>query len=99
MSMTYAQLQEVTTRVVRELANHQSQLTTTKGRFLEIESALTGMELTYAGWAADINAMAAADPDNPAISALKSEMELLVAEFNTTKQQAVVLKTAVDGVG
>lgn len=47
---------------------------------------------------ADIDAAAAAAPNNPALQNLKAEKDLLVAEFTTKRAKAVALETAVAGI-
>jgi hypothetical protein len=98
MAFTYTQLQDIKNRIVRELANEQAKTETAVGAFTEIKNALTQMESNYSQWAIEVNDMAAANPNDDAISALKAERDLLVAEFGTSKTLATAYETAVNGV-
>lgn len=98
MAMTYAQLQDVKTRIVRELAAQQTQLSSAKGVFAQISSTLSAMQTTYTEWATEVNALAASQPNNDAVKALKAELDKLVAEFQSTKTSADAYQAAVDGV-
>ena len=97
MAYSYAQLQQLKTGVVTNLSRQQDGLETAKSQFTVIETALTNMQSQYAGWATEVNALAAANPNDPVIQALKAERDLLVAEFSSTKAEATTLKDAVAG--
>lgn len=94
---SFSQLQDIKNRIVRDLATQQNQLTTAKGAFGGVASALTGMQSSYTGWAGEVNAYLTANPNNPAAQALKAEKDALVAEFASTKTEAETLDTAVNG--
>lgn len=98
MAMTYAQLEDVASRIVRDLASEQTKLDQQKASFTVSETALTGMQTTYAGWATEVNAYLTANPNSAAAEALKAKRDLLVAEFTATKTRATSLKTAVNGI-
>lgn len=97
MAYSYSQLQDIKARIVRELAAEQSRLETAKTAFAGISGSLAGMQTNYAEWATEVNALATANPNDDAIQALKSERDLLVAEFASTKTSAEALDTAVNG--
>lgn len=94
----FAQLQDIKNRIVRDLANQQSQLTTAKGSFAAVSQSLATLQATYTGWAGEVNLLYAADPSDPAIAALKAERDLLIAEFAGTKAEADNLHDAVQSV-
>ena len=98
MANSYSQLQDIKTRIVRDLAAQQTQLTTATGAFTAIKNNLTAMQSTYAEWATEVNAFATANPTDAAALALKAERDILVAEFESTKTDATALETAVNGV-
>lgn len=97
MAYSYAQLQDLKNRAVRDLAARQTELESAKGAFASISSQLTQMQQTYNGWAGEVNTMATANPDDAAIQALKAERDLLVSEFASTKTDAEAADTAVNG--
>lgn len=96
MAYTYAQLQDIKDRIVRDLAAQQQLLANAKAQFGVISSSLTTMQSQYAGWAGEVNAMATANPGNAAIQALKSEKDLLVSEFASAKSSAGTLDALVN---
>lgn len=97
MAYSYSQLQDIKSRVVRDLAAQQTQLTTAKGAFAAVATALGGMQTAYAGWAGEVNTLVTANPNNDAIKALKAERDLLVDEFAASKTEAETLNTLVNG--
>ena len=98
MAMSFTQLQDVKARIIRDLAGQQQQLETAKGSFTQIKNSLTGFENTYAGWATEVNTLATANPSDAAVMALKAERDRFVAEFSSTKVEAIALETAVAAV-
>ena len=96
MAYSYAQLQNIKDRIVRDLSNQQSSLETAKGQFGAISSNLAAMQAEYTTWAVEVNAMATANPNDDAIQALKAERDLLVSEFQSTKDEADALDAAVN---
>ncbi len=97
MPMSYAQLQDVKTRINSQLAAQQTQLTTAKGAFAGVAANLGVMQTTYADWATEVNTLATANPNDDAIKALKAERDLLVSEFAASKTEAETLDTTVNG--
>ena len=95
---TFTQLQELKARVVSQLASEQTKLTSATGQFTAIRNTLTGMQATYSQWATEVDTMAAANPADAAITALKAERDLLVAEFQSTKTLSTAYETAVNAV-
>lgn len=98
MTMSFTQLQDVKNRIVRDLAAQQQQLETARGAFTAIKNAMTQLENTYGGWAAEVNTLATANPNDAAVQALKAERDRYVAEFNSTKAKAAELETAIAGI-
>ena len=98
MAYSYAQLQEIKTRIVRDLSAEQQKLDSAVGQFTAIKNALTSMQSNYTVWATEVNDLLAASPADPAVIALKAERDLLVSEFATTKTSATDYETAVNGV-
>lgn len=98
MPYTYTQLTGIKNRILRDLEAQQNNIENTKAQFITIESTLVNMQTTYAGWAKEVNTLAAANPNDAAIQALKAERDLLVAEFQASKDDAIALKNAVAGV-
>jgi len=56
------------------------------------------MQSTYSSWATEVDALAAANPSDAAVIALKAERDRMVAEFNQSKTRADALTAAVNGV-
>lgn len=98
MAMTYAQLEDVASRIVRDLASEQSKLDQQQASFTVSETALTGMQTTYAGWAGEVNAYLTANPNSDAAKTLKAKRNALVAEFAAAKTRATAFKDAVAGI-
>lgn len=96
MAYSYAQLQEIKSRIIQDLATQQNSLQAAKAQFAIISANLTNMQTQYTGWAGEVNAMAAASPNDNALKALKAERDLLVSEFASTKTEADNLNTAVN---
>jgi hypothetical protein len=98
MANSYAQLQDIKDRIIRDLAAQQTQLTTATGAFTAIKNNLTAFQSLYTTWATEVDALATANPTDAAIMALKAERDLLVSEFASTKTDAEAYETAVNGV-
>lgn len=95
---TYTQLEELAARVVRELAAERQKIDNARAQFAASETVLTNMQNQYGDWATEVNALAAANPDDPAIQALKAKRDLIIAEFGDTSVLATSLRNAVDAV-
>jgi len=98
MTHTYTQLTGIKNRILKDLEAQQNSIENTKNQFTVIEATLGNMQTTYTGWAGEVNTLAAANPNDAAIQALKAERDLLMAEFQSTKDEAAALKDAVNGV-
>ena len=98
MAFTYTQLEDIKSRIIRELASEQAKLESAKGSFTGIKTALTAMQTNYGTWGSEVEALAIANPSDAAITALKAEKDLLVAEFQSSKTEATSYETAVNGV-
>lgn len=96
--MTFAQLQSIKTRIVRDLEGHVNSKDAAIAQFTTIKAALTNMQSQYAGWASEVNAYLAANPNDAAAEALKAEKDIYVAEFAALKTLVTSLETAVAGV-
>lgn len=96
MAYTHAQAREVESRIIRELGAKQTELETAKAAFAKISSDLAAMQTNYAGWAGDVNTLFNANNTNPELIALKSSLDLLVAQFTSSKNEADALDTVVN---
>lgn len=96
MAYEYSELQDIKNRVVRDLASNQGKLTTAKGAFAALDSALADMQATYAGWAGEVNAYLTANPADAAALALKAEKDALVSEFSSTRTVVQALDAAIN---
>lgn len=98
MAMTYTQLSNIAERVRQELARNQDQIEASKAAFSQVSASLTNMGTTYSAWASEVNALAVANPGDPAVASLKAHKDRMVAEFNITKTRADALTSAIDGI-
>lgn len=98
MAYSFAQLRDIESRIVRDLADVHARLDSAVGAFTAAETALTGLQSSYATWATEVNAFLTANPDDDAVKTLKASRDRLVAEFVSAKTRAGNLKTAVSGI-
>lgn len=96
MAFSFSQLQDIKTRIVRDLAARQQALTQAKAAFAAISGQLEQMQLSYAEWAGEVNDWLAANPADPAALALKAERNELVSEFAAAKAEADALNAVVN---
>lgn len=97
MAMTEAQLHDVGSRMIRELAALQQRITQVKGEPASIDAALATMQSTYGGWAGEVNALALAKPLDAGVATLKAMRDTLVAEFSSARTEAQAIDAAVQG--
>ena len=91
MAYSFSQLQDIKNRIVRDLAVQQSSLATHKAGFAVVDTALAGMQATYAGWSGEVNTYLTNNPTDAAALALKAEKDALVAEFSSARTEAQTL--------
>ena len=96
MAYSFSQLQEIKTRIVRDLSTQQNQLDVHTAGFAAVDAALTQMQNGYIGWAGEVNAYLAANPASVAAQSLKAEKDALIAEFGAAKTEAQTKHAAVN---
>jgi hypothetical protein len=90
----------ITLRQTMQPAVQQNKVSLQQARNLVAQAAtqLAAMPTTYGTTVTAINAGVAANPENAAWLAIKAELDLVVANFQSVLIEANALKTAVDAV-
>lgn len=77
---------------------HRKGAASLDGTLATAEAELNGLPNTYAEWIAEINAQAAANPDDAAWEGMKAELALFTAEFQDLKAAIAAMRAALAGV-
>jgi hypothetical protein len=76
----------------------KQRMDTAKQGITVAKSSLDGMSTVYAAFVANLDSVAAANPNNEVWQRFKDKKDLFVAEFGALQTYAANLKTAADGV-
>lgn len=95
MATSYATALAAVNEIATRLGENKRRMSDAKAGIATALSDLTTMGTAYAGIVSDINAAADANPTNQALTTLKAQAALLVAEFTTEKNRATTMNTAV----
>jgi hypothetical protein len=98
MALTYSQMVAVKNRIETQLEQHENNLDAAVANISSIQVALEAMPANYAGFSAEVTAFATANPTNQAALLLRSQVNLLAAEFTSKAQRAAALANAVEGL-
>ena len=97
MATTYALTKQALYEIAQRINQNQGRLDSAREQVATAEAQLAGMPSQYGTIIADLDAAAAANPDNKALGAAVAEKDLLVAEFQVLKATATAIKDAIDG--
>jgi hypothetical protein len=95
MATTFATAKAALDEIAERLRTNNARLATAKSSTATAKSDLTAMGTAYAAIIQDIAAAAAANPNNPALTTMKAEADLLVAEFQAAKTRATTMNNAI----
>lgn len=99
MATTYSARKKALDEIATRIVANAKRLTDARNQAATAEADLTAMTAAYSAIVTDINAAAAASPNDQAFQLQWVEKEKLVAEFNALKTKATAVKVAIDGVG
>lgn len=94
MSTTYAETKAALDEIAARINQNKARLGSAKQQIATAEAELATMPGQYGQVIADLDAAAAASPDNAALQVADQEKDLLVAEFIALKAVATAIKAA-----